>query len=90
MRATSTVGPAPSIIPVNKIKEELTKNIGKQIKITELNRNTKKAVSEFCGIIKATYNNLFSITIKYNKTYIEKCFNYSGFSVGLLKFEILD
>ena len=90
MRATFSTNTAPENIPLSVIKETLSKNIGKNITITELNRNTKKVVNKYRGIIIATYNNLFSIKMQINKTEIEKCFNYSGFSVGLLQYKIED
>ena len=76
-------------IPVEQVKADIKNNIGKQIVVYELNRNSKKVVNEYKGEIVNAYANLFSISMPLNKLKIEKCFNYSGFQVVLLKYEII-
>lgn len=89
MRANFSNQPKPEATPVNQIKQTLQNNIGKQVVVYELNRNTKKPVNKFCGIITNCSTNFFTVKVEFNKTKFDQCFNYSGFSVGLLKFEIV-
>lgn len=88
MRANFSTSNTGEFIPVSTVKKEIEMNFGKRITVFELNKNSKKTTNEFNGEIVAAYNNFFSMKILLNQTIIEKCFNYSGFSVGLLKYKI--
>lgn len=89
MRANISHPAVQEIVPIEKIKEDIKNNIGNKIIVRELNKNSRKEINKYEGIITSTYTNLFSISIQLNKTKLEKCFNYSGFQVGLLKYEII-
>ena len=75
-------------IPISTIKKDIKSNIGKNITIYEINKNTKKSTNTYIGTILNVYNNFFDISMIINNSRIEKSFNYSGFSVGLLRYEI--
>lgn len=89
MRANFSQSTPTEMISLKDLKCDIENNIGKTITIYELNRNSKKVVNEYKGKIVGVYANLFSISLTLNnKTQIEKCFNYSGFQVGLLKYKL--
>ena len=75
-------------IPITTIKNDIKNHIGKNITIYEVNKNTKKSINSYTGTIVNVYNYFFDISIIINNSHIEKSFNYSGFSVGLLRYEI--
>lgn len=77
-------------IPISTIKNDIKSNIGKSITIYEINKNTKKSTNTYTGTILNVYNNFFDISMIINNSRIEKSFNYSGFSVGLLRYDITD
>ena len=71
-----------------EIKEEISNNIGKNIVITEYNKQGKK-MKEYNAEILEAYNSLFLVKIIGNKFTLNKTFSYVDFVTNELNFEIV-
>ena len=76
-------------ISIEDVKNEITLNVGKKIKILENNRQGKK-VKEFFGEILNAYASLFIVKVKIRENYLNKSFSYVDFLTNELTFEILN
>lgn len=68
---------------VNDIKNKLTKNIGKKVRITVYGMRNRKEV--IVGTIKEVYPNIFTVSSRD----ISKSFSYSDVLIGDIKIEYL-
>ena len=57
-------------INIEDIKNEISLNVGKQIKIQESNRQGKK-IKEYSGVILSAYDSLFIVRVKIRENYEE-------------------
>lgn len=65
------------------IKEKITNNVGKKVKVTVYGMRNRKEV--ICGIIKNAYPNVFTILSKD----ISKSYTYSDVLIGDVKIEYI-
>ncbi len=68
---------------VSNIKEELTRNIGKRVRITVYGMRNRKEV--VIGVIKEVYPNIFTVSSRD----ISKSFSYSDVLIGDIKIEYI-
>ena len=72
---------------IDDIKNEISLNIGKQIKIQESNRQCKK-IKEYSGVILSAYDRLFIVRVQIRENYLNKSFSYVDFLTNEMTFEI--
>ncbi|MBQ7797674.1 MAG: hypothetical protein IJ371_00945 [Clostridia bacterium] len=72
---------------IPEIKNLLTQNVGKKVRITESNKQGK-VIKEFTGEIVNTYTSIFVISIKVNTKFLNKSFSYVEFLTNELSIEI--
>lgn len=65
-------------VNIDDIKNEISANIGKQIRIQESNRQGKK-IKEYSGVILSAYDSLFIVRVKIRENYLNKSFSYVDF-----------
>lgn len=68
---------------VSDIKNELTRNIGKRVRITVYGMRNRKEV--VIGVIKEVYPNIFTVSSRD----ISKSFSFSDVLIGDIKIEYL-
>lgn len=75
-------------ISIEDIKNEISLNVGKQIKIQESNRQGRK-VKEYMGEIIGAYDRLFIVRVQIRDNYLNKSFSYVDFLTNEMTYEIL-
>ena len=78
-----------SNINIEDIKNQISKNIGKKIKIQESNKAGKK-IKEFEGEILSTYDSLFIVKVQIRTNFLNKSFSYIDFLTNEMTFEIIN
>ena len=76
-------------VNIEDVKNEISLNVGKQIKIQESNRQGKK-VKEYSGVILSAYDSLFIVRVQIRENYLNKSFSYVDFLTNEMIFEILN
>lgn len=77
-----------SNVNIEDVKNEITENIGKNIKIQESNRQGRK-VKEYCGVIISAYDRLFIVLVQIWENYLNKAFSYVDFLTNAMIYDIL-
>ena len=75
-------------VNIEDVKNEISLNIGKQIKIQESNRQGKK-VKEYSGVIISAYDSLFIVRVQIRENYLNKSFSYVDFLTNEMTYLIL-
>ena len=75
-------------INIENVKNEISLNIGKQIKIQESNRQGKK-VKEYSGVILSAYDRLFIVRVQIRENHLNKSFSYVDFLTNEMTYVIL-
>ena len=75
-------------ISIEDIKNEITLNIGKNIKIQENNRLGKK-IREFVGEIISAYDSLFIVRVKIRENNLNKSFSYVDFLTNEMTYSFI-
>lgn len=75
-------------VNIEDVKNEISLNVGKQIKIQESNRQGKK-IKEYSGVILSAYDSLFIVRVQIRENYLNKSFSYVDFLTNEMTFEIL-
>jgi len=73
---------------IEDVKNQITLNVGKQIKIQETNRQGKK-IKEYVGEITSVYDRLFIVRVQIRENHLNKSFSYVDFLTNEMTFEIL-
>ncbi len=76
-------------IPVDKVKETIKANIGHHIEILEHNKQGK-LLHRYRGVIEGAYDNVLVVKLDLQGYTLNKSFTYVDFSIGELKFTIID
>lgn len=76
-------------ISIEDIKNEISLNIGKNIKIQENNRLGKK-IREFVGEIISAYDSLFIVRVKIRENNLNKSFSYVDFLTNEMTYSFID
>lgn len=72
---------------VDEVKNDITASRGKNILISEFNKQGKK-LREYSGEIMETYERVFLIKVPTNKFYINKSFSYVDLITKDIEYEI--
>ena len=75
-------------VNIEDVKNEVTLNIGKTIKIQESNRQGKK-VKEYSGVVLSAYDRLFIVRVQIRENYLNKSFPYVDFLTNEMTYEII-
>ena len=75
-------------VNIEDVKNKISLNIGKQIKIQESNRQGRK-VKEFIGEILSAYDRLFIVRVQIRENYLNKSFSYVDFLTNEMTYLIL-
>ena len=75
-------------VNIEDVKNEISLNIGKQIKIQESNRQGKK-IKEYSGVIISVYDRLFIVRVQIRENYLNKSFSYVDFLTNEMTYLIL-
>ncbi len=75
-------------VNIEDIKNEISLNIDKQIKIQESNRQGKK-VKEYSGVIISAYDSVFIVRVQIRENYLNKSFSYVDFLTNEITYLIL-
>ena len=73
---------------IQDVKSLITNNIGKNIRVTESNKQGK-VINAFTGELVGTYDYFFVLKMKIKECYIKKSFSYVYFLTNELSIEIL-
>ncbi|MBQ8615082.1 MAG: hypothetical protein IJ415_00725 [Clostridia bacterium] len=73
---------------IEDVKNEISLNVGKKIRIQESNRQGKK-IKEYMGEILSAYDRLFIVRVQIRENYLNKSFSYVDFLTNELTYEIL-
>ncbi len=73
---------------IEDVKNEISENIGKRIRIQESNRQGRK-IKEYSGVILSAYDRLFIVRVQIRDNYLNKSFSYVDFLTNAMTFEIL-
>ena len=76
-------------VNIEDVKNEISLNIGKQIKIQESNRQGRK-IKEYIGEILSAYDRLFIVRVQIRENYLNKSFSYVDFLTNEMTYEILN
>lgn len=76
-------------LPVDAIKQEIKLSLNKKVEITEHNKQGK-LIHRYNGIIESVHDNLFLVRVELNGYTLNKSFTYVDFSIGELKYSILE
>ena len=76
-------------INIEEVKSEIYLNIGKIIKIQQINRIGKK-VKEYLGEILSAYDSLFIVKVQIRNNFLNKSFSYIDFLTNEMTFEIIN
>ena len=76
-------------INIEDIKNEISLNVGKLIKIQENNRQGKK-VKEYSGVILSAYERIFIVSVQIRENYLNKSFSYVDFLTNEMSYKILN
>ena len=76
-------------VNIEDVKNEISTNIGKQIRIQESNRQGKK-VKEFEGEILSAYDRLFIVRVQIRENYLNKSFSYVDFLTNEMSYNVLN
>lgn len=77
-----------SNVNIEDVKNEISLNIGKQIKIQESNRQGKK-IKEYCGVLISAYDRLFIVRVQIRDNHLNKSFSYVDFLTNEMTYDIL-
>lgn len=77
-----------TIINIDDVRNEIIKNVGKQIKIQENNRQGKK-VKEYAGEILSAYDSVFIVRIQIRYSFLNKSFSYIDFLTNEMAYRFL-
>ncbi len=77
-----------SCLPISKIRDDISKNLNKKIKIKEY--KNKKQINEYLGEIIEVYTNLFIAKVVHKTLLQKKSFLYNDISIGFLEYEIIE
>ena len=76
-------------VNIEDVKNEISLNIGKQIKIQESNRQGRK-IKEYIGENLSAYDRLFIVRVQIRENYLNKSFSYVDFLTNEMTYEILN
>ena len=73
---------------VNEIRQVIETNVGKNIHITEFNKQGKR-IKEYSAEILEAYNSLFLVNVNGGNYKLKKTFSYVDFVTNEMNFEIV-
>jgi uncharacterized protein Veg len=71
------------------VKSKISLNIGKDVSITEINKQGK-IIKSYTGTILDSYNSLFIVKVNQNGYSLNKSFSYVDFVTNEVSFEIIE
>ena len=75
-------------VNIDDIKNNISLNVGKQIKIQGNNRQGRK-IKEYSGVILSAYDRFFIVRVQIRENYLNNSFSYVDFLTNELTYEIL-